>query len=82
MSQKVTDAICLMEEVACDNTIPKNIRQKMRETICHLQEDCELEIKSSKAIEILDSLSEDVNLPSYTRAQIWSIVSLLESNEI
>jgi len=82
-SQKITDVICLMQEIEGDNTIPKNVRQKIRETICFLSEDCdEMEIKTSRAIEILDSLSEDANLPSYTRTQIWSLVSLLESNEI
>ncbi|MCG2719561.1 MAG: UPF0147 family protein [Nanoarchaeota archaeon] len=35
-------------------------------------------MKSNKALQELDNLSNDPNVPSYVLPQIWNIVSLLE----
>ena len=35
-------------------------------------------VRAAQAINILDDISQDSNMPAYTRTRIWNIVSLLE----
>jgi len=73
------DVMPLMKEIETDSTVPKNVRFKVKEAVVCLMGEEEVDIKSCRVIEALDLLSDDINLPSYTRAQIWQIISLLES---
>ena len=43
-----------------------------------LQEKTEVSIKVSRALHELESIAEDNNMQSYTRMQIFNIVSALE----
>ena len=63
-----------------DSSIPKNIRGKVNQAILALQ-DKEKECchRANKAIQKLDEISDDPNMPSYIRPQIWNIVSQLEA---
>jgi len=38
-----------------------------------------VEIRIDKSLQGLDEISDDPNLSSYTRMQIWNVVSVLES---
>ena len=64
-----------------DSCVPKNVRDKIRQTIGCLKEtpDCSMEVNIDKAIQNLDELSTDPNIPTFTRTQIWSAMSALES---
>lgn len=69
----------LMDEINADRTVPKNIRvsmQKAKEDLNNERQD--LPIRINSAISILDEVSNDPNIPIYTRTQIWNIVSMLE----
>ena len=69
----------LLDEINADRTVPKNIRisvQKAKEDLNHEKQDIPIRINS--AISILDQVSNDPNIPIYTRTQIWNIVSMLE----
>jgi hypothetical protein len=35
-------------------------------------------VRAAQAINILDDISQDPNMPPYTRTRIWNIVSMLE----
>lgn len=67
-----------LSEIKEDITVPKNVRSKIESVIVTLKEDTELSIKINKALNDLDEISNDVNLQSYTRTQIWNAISLLE----
>jgi uncharacterized protein len=63
-----------------DNTVPKNIKSKIKSAISALKNDTiEQSMRANKALQELDALSEDPNIPSYVRPQIWNIVSQLET---
>lgn len=69
----------LLDEINNDRTVPKNIRlsvQKARDDLNN--ERMDLPIRINGAISILDEVSNDPNIPIYTRTQIWNIVSMLE----
>jgi len=71
----------VLDELKEDNTVPKNVRLKIEETIKILNEDSEMEIRVSKVLHRLGEISEDVNLQSYTRTQIWDVISELEKTK-
>lgn len=78
-SNLINDIIGNLEDVEKDNSVPKNVREKVKSSIVALREEnLELAIKINKALQELDDLSDDPNIPNYTRTQIWNAVSLLE----
>ncbi len=73
------DVIKMLEQISKDRTVPKNIRLKCEESMKALQEDKESKaVKINTVISLLDEASNDPNIPTYTRTQIWNIVSVLE----
>ena len=68
----------LLDEINDDRSVPKNIRNSVMEARQHLNSDADIAIKVNSAVSILDELSNDPNIPIYTRTQIWNIVSMLE----
>ncbi|PLW79915.1 hypothetical protein C0585_05405 [Candidatus Woesearchaeota archaeon] len=68
-----------LNELKEDNTISKNVREKISNIINVLSEESELSLRVNKVMQNLDEISEDISLPSYTRTQIWNIVTLLEN---
>lgn len=72
----------MISKIENETTVPKNIKIKMQNIVTDLQEQGkELDFRINKALQELDEISEDINLPDYIRTQIWSIVSILESIE-
>lgn len=69
----------LLDEINEDRTVPRNIRNLILETKRHLNNEKEdMAVRINSAVSILDEVSNDPNIPTYTRTQIWNIVSLLE----
>ena len=63
-----------------DESIPKNVKMKIESAIVTLKNlTIEESIRTNKAIQELDDLSDDPNVPSYVRPQLWNIVSQLEA---
>lgn len=67
-----------LQELEQDSTTPKNVRAKIVSTIKMLNDNSERSIKVSKALNELEGIADDINVQSYTRTQIFNIVSLLE----
>ena len=67
-----------LQDLEQDSSTPKNIRLKIASAIQVLNDDSEKSIKVSRILSKLEELSEDVNMQSDTRTQIFNIVSLLE----
>ena len=69
----------LLDEINGDRSVPRNIRLSVQSAKDNLNDiDQDMEIRISNAISILDAISNDPNLPIYTRTQIWNVVSMLE----
>jgi|TARA_Y100000310_G_scaffold292645_1_gene321581 hypothetical protein len=68
----------VLAELEDDITVPKNVRMRIEKVIEVLNNNLEISIKVSKALNELEELADDVNLQSYTRSQIWTIISVLE----
>jgi len=68
----------LLDQILNDRTVPRNIRRAAEESKTVLISDAQNELKISTAIHHLDEITNDPNMPLYTRTQIWNIVSMLE----
>jgi uncharacterized protein (UPF0147 family) len=70
----------LLDEISEDRTVPRNIRSLVQEAKTDLNDEKkDMEIRINSAVSILDNVSNDPNIPIYTRTQIWNIVSMLET---
>ncbi|MBS3105840.1 UPF0147 family protein [Candidatus Woesearchaeota archaeon] len=81
MAEQITQldaVVSSLSEVKEDSTVPRNVRTKIESVVSTLKEGTELPIKVNKALNELDQIANDVNLQSYTRTQIWNVMSMLE----
>lgn len=81
MTQQITEVetiVLSLNEIQEDATVPRNVRSRIQNIINHLKAEIELPIKLNKALNDLGEIANDVNLQSYTRTQIWNIMSVLE----
>ena len=67
-----------LDELKDDVTVPKNVRLRIEKIIQVLNDKTENDIKVSKALNELEEIADDVNLQSYTRTQVWNVISALE----
>jgi len=68
----------ILDRIINDRTVPRNIREAVEKAKNALNSKEEEELKINTAIVTLDEISNDPNMPLYTRTQIWNAVSLLE----
>lgn len=71
--------VFILNELKEDNTVPKNVRSKIDDSLKILDEGCEKEIKVSRILSELEEIADDVNLQTYTRTQVWDAISALEN---
>jgi len=77
---RINQALAVLNEVAQDNTTPRNIRRAAKEAADALQvAEHSLGVRASNAISILDEISQDPNMPPYTRVKLWNVVSIIEA---
>jgi len=69
----------LMEAVMQDTSVPRNIRRVVEDAKEKLKSKEELGVSISSAIYMLDDISNDINMPSHTRTEIWTLISELEN---
>ncbi|RNI14997.1 UPF0147 family protein [Methanohalophilus sp. RSK] len=70
----------VLEHIANDNSVPRNIRRAATEVVEKLNDDSEaLFLRASSSISILEDISNDPNIPLHTRTLIWNVASQLET---
>ena len=78
-NMRVQSIIESVQEIASDNTVPRNVKEKLNLIVKVLQNEAEdILLRKDKALSELDEIAEDTNLQAYTRTQIWNRVSVLE----
>ncbi|MFA6530243.1 MAG: UPF0147 family protein [Candidatus Micrarchaeia archaeon] len=82
-NEKLREITDIMASLIGDASIPKNIRKAISDAKMRLDNNAEeVNVKVSAAIYIIDSISDDINMPAHARTQIWAIVSGLEGIKI
>jgi len=77
--ERMKQSIAILSMISDDRTTPRNIRRVAKNALEMLDDDSMTRaVKAANVISILDDISQDPNMPPYTRTRIWNIVSLLE----
>ena len=62
------------------NSTPKTIKKSITDLVTDLNsEEYSLSVRAANTISLLDDVTQDPNMPSYVRTQLWQAVSKLES---
>jgi len=78
--KSAAQAMGVLKEISEDTTTPRNIRRAAKSAIGALLEaDVSHAVRAANAISTLDEVSQDPNMPPYTRTRIWNVVSILET---
>lgn len=77
--ERMKQSVAILSMISEDRTTPRNIRRVAKNALDMLADDSMTRaVKAANVISILDDISQDPNMPPYTRTRIWNIVSLLE----
>jgi uncharacterized protein (UPF0147 family) len=77
---RILQASRMLSEVSDGSTTPRNIRRAAKDAIEAIQKGGQsLAVRAANAISILDDISQDPNMPPYTRMKLWNAVSLIEA---
>lgn len=76
--EQMDEIIEAIKEVQDDSSLPRAGRTILDEVIQLLQGPGDMRLKVSKAITLLEDLSDNSVIPSFVRSQLWNIASQLE----
>jgi len=77
--KKLDQAMAVLNMIADDNTTPRNIRRTAKQAAdMLLDESLSVAARAANAIAILEDISQDPNMPMYSRTRIWNAISVLE----
>jgi len=78
-SRKMEQAMSILNMIADDNTTPRNIRRTAKQAAdMLLDKKLSVAARAANAIAILEDISQDPNMPMYSRTRIWNAISVLE----
>jgi len=76
----IKQSIQILDHIANDNSVPRNIRRSANDVLAKLRDDSEsLFLRTASGISILEDISNDPNIPLHTRTLIWNVASQLET---
>jgi uncharacterized protein len=77
---KIDQAMGFLNQVMASHALPKSVRKKAREAMETLEDKkTAVGIRAANAVSLLEELSRDPNVASFSRVTIWSAISTLES---
>ena len=78
--QAMKEAIDTLNLIVSTNSTPKTVKKSITDLVTELvKEEDALAVRAANAVSLLDDITQDVNMPSYVRTQLWQAVSKLES---
>ena len=78
--EAMKEAIETLTQIATNYSTPKTIKKSITDLIVDLNnEEYSLSVRANNTISLLDDVTQDPNMPSYVRTQLWQAVSKLES---
>ena len=78
-TKKLQQAQTVLNMIADDNTTPRNIRRAAKQASDMLNNvSLSVAARAANAISLLEDISQDPNMPMYSRTRIWNAISVLE----
>ena len=79
MADKIKQVTDVLDMLAEDTSIPRNIRKGATDAKTRLLDTKEaMDVRATSAIVILDDLAHDPNIPLHGRTLIWNVISQRE----
>ncbi len=77
--ETMKEAVETLDQISNSPSTPKTIKKSITDLINDLNhEEYSLSVRAANAISVLDDITQDPNMPSYVRTQLWQAVSKLE----
>ncbi len=77
--ESMKEAIDTLNQIVASSSTPKTVKKSISDLIKDLSdEEYALSVRAANAISVLDDITQDPNMPSYVRTQLWQAVSKLE----
>ena len=78
-ANKIKQITDILDILADDNSVPRNIRKGATDAKTRLLDVKDaMDVRATSAIMILDDLANDPNIPLHGRTLIWNVISQLE----
>ena len=78
--ESMKGAIETLNQIASNHSTQKIIKKSISDLVVDLiKEEYSLSVRAANTISLLDDVTQDPNMPSYVRTQLWQAVSKLES---
>ena len=78
--EKRQNVVQILESIANDVSTPRNIRRVAKAAADALfDERYKPAVRAANAIEMIEEIMNDPNLPVFTRTQLWMAISILET---
>ncbi len=78
--ESMKGAIDTLNQITSSNSTPKTIKKSLIDLVAELNNtEYSLSVRAANTISLLDDVTQDPNMPSYVRTQLWQAVSKLES---
>jgi hypothetical protein len=78
--ESMKGAIDTLNQITSSNSTPKTIKKSITDLVVDLNNtEYSLSVRAANTISLLDDVTQDPNMPSYVRTQLWQAVSKLES---
>ena len=78
--ESMKGAIDTLNQITSSNSTPKTIKKSIIDLVVELNNtEYSLSVRAANTISLLDDVTQDLNMPSYVRTQLWQAVSKLES---
>jgi uncharacterized protein (UPF0147 family) len=79
MADQVKHVLDILDNLAEDTSVPRNIRKGATDAKSRLMDTKNaMDVRATSAIIILDDLANDPNIPLHGRTLIWNVISQLE----
>jgi len=79
MVDKIRQVIDILDNLAEDTSVPRNIRKGATDAKSRLLDTKNaMDVRATSAMMILDDLANDPNIPLHGRTLIWNVISQLE----
>lgn len=69
-----------LDQISKNPSTPKTVKKSLTDLLAELNStEYSLSVRAANAISQLDDITQDPNVPSYVRTQLWQAVSKLEA---
>ncbi len=78
--RSMEEAIETMDQITKSSSTPKTVKKSLTDLLEEINtSEYSLSVRAANAISLLDDITQDPNVPSFVRTQLWQAVSKLEA---